>query len=84
VAKYFWSEPGVARIDDDGTAMMFTGTESWPVVAREIYRDMRAREIGEFQFHKAVRDLKVATAKLEKLISRPWTEWDDLKDNGLD
>ena len=58
--KFFRSEPGVVRLEDDGSATMATDEGSWSVDPEEILFDEASPEISEEEYNLALSGMREA------------------------
>lgn len=52
--RYFKSEPGVVRLNEDGSATMTTGLETWEVTPEEVLFDEHSPEITVEEYNKSI------------------------------
>lgn len=52
--RYFKSEPGVVCLNEDGSATMTTGQETWEVAPEEILFDEHSPEITVDEYDKCI------------------------------
>ena len=63
MARYFRAEPGVVKLESDGAAVMFNGSESWPVKARHVVREMNSPELTQDEFESVLEGLRKAAGR---------------------